>query len=194
MKWMHVAGIAMTALIPTGISVAQDTAAPVSIRLRMAEEARVGHQAPSIELRYATREGLGPANQPFSLRKELGRVVVLAFYPGDFTPGCTAEWQAFRDRAAELFGPEVVVAGISTDSLESHVRFAREYDLPFKFLSDPKLEIAQRYDAADGRRAKRVVVVIGRDGVIRYIDRAFAALDPKSYVHLGEAVGAATKE
>lgn len=173
---------------------AQDSAAPFSIGLRVADEARVGKSAPDIVLRYATRDGLGPADQPFSLRKELGRVVVLAFYPGDFTPGCTAEWQALRDRAGELFGPEVVVAGISTDSLASHIRFASEFDLPFKFLSDPNLIIAQQYDAADGRHARRVVVVIGRDGVVRYIDRAFAALDPASYVHLGEAVAAATKE
>lgn len=173
---------------------AQTSSAPVSIRLRVADDVRVGRQAPDVVLPYATRDGVGPADQPFALRKELGRVVVLAFYPGDFTPGCTAEWQAFRDRAGSLFGPEVVVAGISTDSLDTHVRFAREYELPFKLLSDPDLTIARRYDAADGRRARRVVVVVGRDGLVRYVDRAFAALDPESYVHLGAAVEAARKE
>lgn len=173
---------------------AQNSSAPVSIRLRVADDVRVGRQAPDVVLPYATRDGLGPVDQPFALRKELGRVVVLAFYPGDFTAGCTAQWQAFRDRAATLFGPEVVVAGISTDSLESHVRFAREYELPFKLLSDPGLTIARRYDAVDGRHTRRMVVVIGRDGLVRYVDRAFAALDPESYVHLGAAVEAARKE
>lgn len=185
---------AVVGCVPFVAASGQDSSAPVSIRLRVAEEARVGRQAPDIVLRYATRDGLGPVDQPFALRKELGRVVVLAFYPGDFTPGCTAEWQALRDRAGELFGREVVVVGISTDSLASHIRFAREFDLPFKFLSDPDLIIARQYDAADGRRARRAVVVLGRDGVVRYIDRAFAALDPESYVHLGEAVAAAIKE
>jgi len=186
--------VAATICLPIMAARGQDAAAPVSIRLRVAEEARVGRQAPDIVLRYATRDGLGPIDQPFSLRKELGNVVVLAFYPGDFTPGCTAEWQALRDRAGDLFGERVVVVGISTDSLASHVRFAREFDLPFKFLSDPDLIIARQYDAADGRRARRVVIVLGRDGVVRYIDRAFAALDPASYVHLGEAIAAAAKE
>ncbi|MEO8478810.1 MAG: redoxin domain-containing protein [Gemmatimonadota bacterium] len=194
MRWWRSMVLAVVCGIPVVTASGQDAAAPVSIRLRVAEEARVGRPAPDIVLQYATRDGLGPVDQPFSLRKELGRVVVLAFYPGDFTPGCTAEWQGLRDRAAELFGNDVVVAGISTDSLASHVRFAREFDLPFKFLSDPDLIVARQYDAADGRRARRAVVVLGRDGVVRYIDRAFAALDPESYVHLGEAVAAATKE
>ncbi|HET9064690.1 MAG TPA: redoxin domain-containing protein [Gemmatimonadales bacterium] len=192
-RWPCVA-LAVASCLPVVAARGQDATAPVSIRLRVAEEARVGKPAPDIVLQYATRDGPGPVDQPFSLRKELGNVVVLAFYPGDFTPGCTAEWQALRDRAAELFGRDVVVVGISTDSLASHVRFAREFDLPFKFLSDPDLIIARQYDAADGRRARRAVVVLGRDGVVRYIDRAFAALDPESYVHLGAAVTAASKE
>jgi peroxiredoxin Q/BCP len=87
-----------------------------------------------------------------------------------------------------------VVAGISVDSIASHVRFAAEYDLPFKLLSDADLTVARRYDAVDGRRARRMVVVVGRDGRVRYVDRAFAALDPESYVHLGDAVTAAIKE
>lgn len=168
--------------------------APVTVRLRMADDLRMGRQAPQVQLPYATRDGAGPEDQPFDLRKELGNVVVLAFYPGDFTPGCTAEWRALRDRAETLFGTGVVVAGISADSIESHVRFARELDLPFKLLSDPRMNVIRRFDAAAGDRARRVVVVVGRDGTVRYIDPAFAALDPQSYVHLGQAVEAARKE
>ncbi len=167
---------------------------PVRLSLRVAEELRVGRPAPAVTLPYATAAGIGPADQPFELHRELGRVVVLAFYPGDFTPGCTAEWRAFRDRAATLFGPEVVVAGISGDSLESHVAFARQLELPFKLLSDAGLRVARRYDAADANRARRVVVVVGRDGLVRYLDRAFAALDPEAYVQLGAAVSAARAE
>lgn len=167
---------------------------PVSIRLRLADEVRVGRAAPAVVLPYATRDGVGPADQPFTLAKELGRVVVLAFYPGDFTPGCTAEWRAFAERAGTMFGDDVVLAGISNDSLASHVRFARELDLPFKLLSDPDLAVARAYGAADGTQARRVVVVIGRDGRVRHVDPAFAALDPQSYVQLGAAIEAARKE
>lgn len=171
-----------------------DSSAPVSVRLRVAEDVRVGRPAPQVVLPYATRDGVGPAAQPFDLRKELGLVVVLAFYPGDFTAGCTAQWRTLRDRAAELFGPDVVVAGISADSLDSHIRFARELDLPFKLLSDSRLTVARNYGVADGDRTRRAVVVVGRDGVVRYFDPAFAALDPQSYSQLGAAVQAARKE
>jgi len=167
---------------------------PISVRLRLADEVRVGRAAPPVVLPYATRDGIGPADQPFTLAKELGRVVVLAFYPGDFTPGCTAEWRAFAERAGTMFGDGVVLAGISNDSLGTHARFARELDLPFKLLSDTDLRVARAYGAADGARARRIVVVIGRDGVVRYVDPAFAALDPQSYVQLGAAIEAARNE
>lgn len=188
--------LALATLLPVSGLLAQrnDSAAPISLRLRVAEEIKPGRQAPQVVLPYATKDGPGPADQPFDLRKELGRVVVLAFYPGDFTPGCTAEWRAFRDRAGTIFGPGVVVAGISADSLDSHVRFAQELELPFKLLSDPRLVTARQYGATDGNRVRRIVVVIGRDGIIRYVDPAFAALDPQSYLQLGAAVEAARTE
>jgi peroxiredoxin Q/BCP len=185
--------LALAVLSPPLVAQSNAQSAPVSVRLRAAEDVRVGRQAPQVVLPYATRDGTGPAAQPFDLRKELGYVVVLAFYPGDFTPGCLAEWRSFRDQAATLFGPDVVVAGISVDSLESHVRFARELELPFKLLSDPSMAVIRNYGLADGRRARRAVVVVGRDGAVRYFDPAFAALDPQSYTQLGKAVQAAVK-
>lgn len=167
---------------------------PVRLRLAVEEAPRVGRAAPPLRLPYATREGPGPADQPFDLAKELGRIVVIAFYPGDFTPGCTAEWRAFRDRATALFDADVVVAGVSADSLASHTRFARELDLPFKLLTDPDRRVARRWGASDGRSTRRVVVVVGRDGTVRYVDPAFAALDPASYAALDAAIDAARKE
>lgn len=188
--------LAVTLVWGTVPAVAQDNSDPISIRLRVEEDVRVGRQAPQVVLPYATSQGAGPADQPFDLRKELGHVVVLAFYPGDFTPGCLAEWRALSDRAGTLFGPGVVLAGISVDPIESHVRFARELELParFKLLSDTGLSVTRRYGLASGDVARRAVVVIGRDGIVRYFDPAFAALDPASYNHLEAAIDQAAGE
>ena len=163
----------------------------LKVKLALEDAPRVGRVAPALVLPYATAAGIGPADQPFDLGKEVGAVVVIAFYPGDFTPGCTAEWRAFRDRAAAMFGSGVVVVGVSRDSLASHVRFAQELELPFKLLSDPDLAVSRRYAAASGTFAKRVVVVVGRDGRVAFVDPAFAALDPESYVRLATAIAAA---
>lgn len=172
----------------------QSDSGAVRLRLSLEEGVKVGRAAPEIRLPYATQHGLGPADQPFDLSRELGHVVVLAFFPGDFTPGCVAEWQALRERSASLFGSDVVVAGISVDSLASHVRFAQAYDLPFKFLSDTDMIVTRRYAFVDGPRSRRAVVVVGRDGRVRYVDPGFAALDPQSYVHLGAAIKAAREK
>lgn len=188
MRWQ----LGVVALMTTAVPAAAQN--PISVRLSVQEEVRVGRAAPAVVLPYATRDGVGPAGQPFDLRKELGLVVVLAFYPGNFTPGCLAEWRTLRDQAASLFGPDVVVAGISSDSLESHIRFASELMLPFKLLSDQGLRVSRNFGVADGDRARRAVVVVGRDGKVRYFDPAFAALDPQSYQQLGAAVQAARKE
>jgi peroxiredoxin Q/BCP len=192
MRRLFLLPVAMLCL--AGRAAAQSDTGAIAIRLGLEEGVKVGREAPMVRLPYATKDGLGPADQPFDLAKELGRVVVLAFYPGDFTPGCVAEWQAFRDRAETMFGPDVVVAGISADSLDSHVRFAAEFDLPFKFLSDPSLTVMRRYSFVDGTRSRRAVVVVGRDGRVRYVDPGFAALDPQSYVHLGAAIKAAKEQ
>lgn len=182
----------MLALSPSVSLTAQGgTGRTPTIKLGLEDAPRVGRKAPPIVLRYATAQAVGAADQPFELGKELGHVVVIAFYPGDFTPGCTAEWRTFRERADSLFGGGVVVVGVSQDSLSSHQRFAQELELPFKLLSDPDLAVARRYGATNGKLVRRVLVVVGRDGRVRYVDSQFAALDPESYVHLAAAIAAA---
>src|SRR5688572_715375 len=94
----------------------------------------VGQRAPLFTLDGATREG--PLSAPFDLALQRGRVTVLAFYPRDFTSGCTAEFQTFRDRGAELFGEGVTVVGLSVDSVSTHVRFAESIGHPYALLSD----------------------------------------------------------
>lgn len=153
----------------------------------------VGARAPDFRLPWATRDSIGSVDSDFVLREQRGRVVVVAFYPADFTTGCTAEMKAFTDRYGELFGggEDVVVVGISADSLETHQRFAASLDLPFRLLSDPDLRIARMYGSKGENRPRRTVYVIDAEGRVTYRDLRFGALDPRSYDALKRAVQAA---
>ena len=80
-----------------------------------------------------------------SLSDFLGKKVVLYFYPKDNTPGCTRQACAFAAAYESFKSNDVVVIGISKDSVTSHQKFARKYDLPFILLSDPELAAIQAY-------------------------------------------------
>jgi len=74
-----------------------------------------------------------------------GKPLVIYFYPKDNTPGCTAEACSLRDSYHELTGRGYTLIGISKDSVESHIRFADKYSLPFLLLSDPTTEVNQAF-------------------------------------------------
>ena len=127
---------------------------------------QVGDMAPDFTL-PTQKEG-----ELFQLHTLLGKSnIVLYFYPKDDTKGCTAEACSFRD-SYEVFkeaGAEVI--GVSSDSEESHQRFASKYQLPFILLSDKKGEIRKQYGVptALGVLPGRVTYVIDKQGVVRHI-------------------------
>lgn len=71
--------------------------------------------------------------------------VVLYFYPRDDTPGCTTEACGFRDHIGKFQSAETVVLGVSTDSVQSHQKFADKFSLPFPLLADESHEVAEKY-------------------------------------------------
>ena len=149
----------------------------------------VGSLAPDFRLPWATKDSIGSVSEDFRLQATRGKVVVIAFYPADFTSGCTAEMKAFSDRYAELFGENVVVVGVSTDSLETHQRFAESLGLPFMLLSDPTQRVARMYGSkGENKYNRRTVYVINPAGQVAYRDLRFGALDPKAYDALKQAV------
>ena len=75
----------------------------------------------------------------------VGKKVVLYFYPKDNTPGCTRQACAFAAAYEDFKSKDVVVIGISKDSVASHLKFAQKHDLPFILLSDPELQAIQAY-------------------------------------------------
>lgn len=71
--------------------------------------------------------------------------VVLYFYPRDDTPGCTKEACGFRDDIGQFQSADTAVLGISTDSVDSHKKFAEKFSLPFPLLADEDHTVAEKY-------------------------------------------------
>ena len=82
-----------------------------------------------------------------SLSDYEGKWVVLYFYPKDNTPGCTKEACGFRDFLSQFSKEDIVVLGVSKDSVSSHQKFSDKYKLNFPILSDPEHKIIQAYEA-----------------------------------------------
>lgn len=99
----------------------------------------VGMKAPDFTLPDKT-------GQQVSLADFAGKKIVLYFYPRDNTPGCTRQACAFTAAYEQFKTMDVVVIGISKDSVASHVKFAEKHNLPFILLSDPELQAIQAYD------------------------------------------------
>lgn len=76
----------------------------------------------------------------------IGKKIVLYFYPKDNTPGCTRQACAFAQSYDAFQEKDIIVIGISKDSVTSHLKFAEKHDLPFILLSDPELQAIQAYD------------------------------------------------
>ena len=74
-----------------------------------------------------------------------GKKVVLYFYSKDNTPGCTRQACAFAASYEQFKTQNVIVIGISKDSVASHLKFSQKHDLPFILLSDPELQAIQAY-------------------------------------------------
>ncbi|HOJ49792.1 MAG TPA: thioredoxin-dependent thiol peroxidase [Spirochaetota bacterium] len=80
-----------------------------------------------------------------SLSDFRGKKVVLYFYPKDNTPGCTKEACSFRDVYDDIISKGAIVIGISTDSIDSHLKFKKKLNLPFYLLSDPDHKVIEMY-------------------------------------------------
>ncbi|MET0648117.1 MAG: peroxiredoxin [Pyrinomonadaceae bacterium] len=145
---------------------------------------KVGEAAPDFKLPYATQEKIfmKPEDQ-MSLSGLRGKNVILAFYPADWSGGCTAEVCTFRDTFMEFGKLNATVLGISGDYVFSHHEWAKHHKLPFPLLSDHDHRVARAYDSYMEQYGmnKRTIYLIDKDGVVRYVNPAFKAGDKKDY-------------
>jgi len=139
-----------------------------------------GQRAPDFTLADAN-------GRPVRLADFAGKPVVLYFYPKDDTPGCTKEACSFRDQYQDFQDAGAVVLGASSDSSESHRKFAAKHRLPFTLLADRGGQVRKRYGvpATLGLLPGRVTFVIDAGGVVRHVFSS--QLDATR--HVAEALG-----
>ncbi len=114
-----------------------------------------------------------------------GKVVVLLFYPGDETPICTKQMCSVRDRWDDYLATGAEVVGISSDSVESHRKFAEHHKLPLRLLSDSEGTASSLYGARSliPGKVARSVFVIDAEGILRHSDvRPLGLFKPKDDV------------
>jgi len=99
-----------------------------------------------------------------------GKNVVLVFYPGDDTPGCTRQLCQFRDDWADARQRSVEVFGVNPQSAQKHRKFRGKLNFPFPLLVDQGQQVAALYKA-NGPIVKRTVYLIGPDGKILFARR-----------------------
>jgi thioredoxin-dependent peroxiredoxin len=147
-------------------------------------KARVGDEAPDFEL-------AGTESRNYRLADYRGRELILAFYPGDFTPVCTKQWCSYRDDGDRIEALGVEMLGISPQSVESHERFIAEHELTVPLLSDPDKQVAREYGVVGpGGFIRRAVFLIDREGIVRYRHVALFGLRYQDVGDLERAVEA----
>jgi thioredoxin-dependent peroxiredoxin len=112
------------------------------------------------------------------------KIVVLYFFPADFTGGCTAQACGFRDNIKELMDQNIEVVGVSGDSAETHAMFKKAEKLPFTLLADEKGTLAKEFGIQPKKGGKithdgqtlvrgvtipRTTVIIKQDGTVAAI-------------------------
>jgi len=148
-------------------------------------EVDIGDPAPDFELP-------GTEGRTYRLRDFRGRWVVVAFYPGDFTPVCTRQFCSYRDAADRLDELEAQVIGISPQSVDSHERFRGKYGLTVPLLSDPERSVIRAYGAlGPAGLVRRSIFIVDPEGFVRYRHVALLGLHYKNVEDLRDALDAA---
>lgn len=122
---------------------------------------------------------IGSDKKEHKLSDYLNKKVILYFYPKDNTPACSQEAQDFKNLIDKFNKKDIVVIGISRDSLKSHDKFIEKYDLPFLLLSDEEEIVCNLYGVLKektmfGKKVfgiERSTFVIDENGIITNVYR-----------------------
>lgn len=144
----------------------------------------VGAPAPDFELP-------GTGERSYKLSEYRGQWVVLAFYPGDFTPVCTRQFCSYRDGDDHLNELGAEMLGISPQSIDSHERFIAEHGLTVPLLADEDRKVLRAYGVlAPGGVVRRSIFIVDPEGIVRFRHVALLGLHYKDVTDLRDAVTA----
>lgn len=119
----------------------------------------------------------------FNSKDYVGKqTLVIYFYPKDDTPGCTIQACSFRDSYQDFKDLGAEVIGISSDSVQSHVKFKSKFNLPFILLSDNDKRLRKLFGVAKdylGLIDGRTTYVIDKSGIIKLI---FDSISAKNHI------------
>jgi len=131
----------------------------------------------------------GTGGSTYSLQQFRGKPVVLVFYPGDNTPVCTRQLCSYNDELSQFAGLSAQVLGISTQSVESHEKFAAKHGLRFPLLADVDKSVHRAYGVLGLMdMPRRSVFVLDASGTIRYAHRAVLGVTYRPVSELVEAI------
>jgi peroxiredoxin Q/BCP len=154
--------------------------------------AEVGAQAPDFTLDGS--DGTEDGRRPYSLAEHRGRVVVLVFYPGDNTPVCTRQLNAYTEDIGSFEEVGAQVLAVSPQSVQSHDDFScKQGGFGFPLLADTDKAVGEAYGILGPLGFyRRSVFVVDAEGIVRYAHKAVAGLTFRSTKELVEAVRAAS--
>jgi peroxiredoxin len=154
--------------------------------------AEVGQLAPGFTLDGSDNTDEG--RRPYSLSAYRGLVVVLVFYPGDATPVCTRQLNAYTEDIGSFEAAGAQVLAISPQSVQSHDEFScKQGGFGFPLLADTDKAVGDAYGILGPLGFyRRSVFVIDATGVVRYAHKAVAGLTFRSSDELVAAVRAAS--
>jgi peroxiredoxin Q/BCP len=153
---------------------------------------KVGSPAPDFEL--PGTDGTAEGHRGYTLAEFAGRPVVLVFYPGDDTPVCTRQLNAYTSDIAEFETLEAQILAISPQSVDSHDAFsAAQGGFGFPLLADTDKQVGKAYGILGPVGFyRRSIFVVDKGGVVRHAHRAVAGLWFRPTGELVEAVKAAS--
>jgi thioredoxin-dependent peroxiredoxin len=129
----------------------------------------IGAPAPDFTLPGLRVQAGVRTDDEYTLSAQIGRTVVLAFYPADASPVCTSQLCSYQTELDEFLDLGALVWGISPQGLDSHESFARGSSLSFPLLSDAGGEVVRDYGVhAPAIGVRRSVFLVGPDGVVRW--------------------------